>query len=128
MDNIKKFSIFVKENMENMENMENTENYGKILHLTLKGDPWFHMIASGEKKEEYREIKPYWEKRLDGREYDTVKFRWGYRKDSPVMYVEYKGVEKGGQGVPKWGWDSECYRIKLGKIIKTENYEQYKKI
>lgn len=34
-----------------------------ILHLTLK-KKWFDMILSGEKKEEYREIKPYWCKRL----------------------------------------------------------------
>lgn len=31
----------------------------KVLHLTLKRK-WFDMILSGEKKEEYREIKPYW--------------------------------------------------------------------
>jgi hypothetical protein len=36
---------------------------GKILHLTLK-KKWFDMIASGEKKEEYREIKRYWADRL----------------------------------------------------------------
>lgn len=35
----------------------------KILHLALK-KKWFDMIASGEKKEEYREIKPYWITRL----------------------------------------------------------------
>lgn len=35
----------------------------KILDLVLKGK-WYDMIASGEKREEYREIKPYWEKRL----------------------------------------------------------------
>lgn len=35
----------------------------KTLHLTLK-KKWFDMIASGEKKEEYREIKPYWSQRL----------------------------------------------------------------
>lgn len=33
------------------------------LHLILKRK-WYEMIASGIKKEEYREIKPYWEKRL----------------------------------------------------------------
>ena len=33
------------------------------LHLVLKGK-WYDMIASGVKTEEYREIKPYWEKRL----------------------------------------------------------------
>lgn len=35
----------------------------KILHLTLK-KKWFDMIASGEKREEYREIKQYWVSRL----------------------------------------------------------------
>ena len=35
----------------------------KILHLTLK-KKWFDMILSGEKTDEYREIKPYWTKRL----------------------------------------------------------------
>ena len=34
-----------------------------ILFLPLKAK-WYEMIESGEKKEEYREIKPYWEKRL----------------------------------------------------------------
>ena len=33
------------------------------IHLTLK-KKWFDMIASGEKPEEYREIKPYWIVRL----------------------------------------------------------------
>lgn len=40
----------------------------KILHLTLK-KKWFDMIASGEKKEEYREIKPYWTNRLTYHEF-----------------------------------------------------------
>ena len=35
----------------------------KVLDLVLKG-VWYDMIASGRKREEYREIKPYWEKRL----------------------------------------------------------------
>ena len=35
----------------------------KTLHLTLKKQ-WFDMVESGEKKEEYREIKPYWVRRL----------------------------------------------------------------
>lgn len=34
-----------------------------ILYLTLNAK-WYNMIESGEKKEEYREIKPYWQKRL----------------------------------------------------------------
>lgn len=40
----------------------------KTLHLTLK-KKWFDIIASGEKKEEYREIKPYWCNRLLWHEY-----------------------------------------------------------
>lgn len=35
----------------------------KPLQLTLK-KKWYDMILSGEKKEEYREIKPYWGTRL----------------------------------------------------------------
>ena len=35
----------------------------KTLHLVLKAK-WYDMIERGEKREEYREIKPYWEKRL----------------------------------------------------------------
>lgn len=35
----------------------------KTLHLPLKKE-WYEMIESGVKTEEYREIKPYWVKRL----------------------------------------------------------------
>ena len=35
----------------------------KILDLPLKKE-WYNMIESGIKKEEYREIKPYWCNRL----------------------------------------------------------------
>lgn len=42
----------------------------KTLHLSLKSQ-WYSMIAIGVKKEEYREIKPYWITRMfacpDGR-------------------------------------------------------------
>lgn len=35
----------------------------KVLYLAVS-KKWFDLIASGKKREEYREIKPYWEKRL----------------------------------------------------------------
>lgn len=35
----------------------------KILHLVLK-KKWYEMQESGEKTEEYRELSPYWRKRL----------------------------------------------------------------
>lgn len=37
----------------------------KTLDLVLKGKP-YDLIESGEKKAEYREIKPYWCKRITG--------------------------------------------------------------
>lgn len=88
-----------------------------IIHLTLK-KKWFDMIASGEKLEEYREIKPYWEKRLKiGHHYDAVSFRNGYSKDARKMLIECKGVFK-GHGVLAWGAPKEkVFIVKLGEII-----------
>lgn len=40
----------------------------KVLHLTLK-KKFYDMIASGDKTEEYREIKPYWANRLTWQEF-----------------------------------------------------------
>lgn len=40
----------------------------KILHLSLKKQ-WYDLINSGEKKEEYREMTPYWIKRITNIEY-----------------------------------------------------------
>ena len=39
------------------------------LYLPLK-KKWFEMIKSGEKKEEYREIKPYYTSRFYGKAYE----------------------------------------------------------
>lgn len=47
-----------------------TKNYEmKKLKLTLKKE-WFDMVLSGEKYEEYREIKPYWISRLIKNRYE----------------------------------------------------------
>lgn len=87
------------------------------LNLTLQ-KKWFDMIARGEKKEEYREIKPYWEARLENRQYDRVVFRNGYSPDSPTIEVECLGIERKNAN-PEWcgGNDPYCYAIKLGSII-----------
>ncbi len=84
----------------------------KILHLTLK-KKWFDEILAGTKNTEYREIKPYWTKRLlneDGTpiKYDFIYFRNGYSKDCRKMIVEYKGLNI-----------SKEYEILLGNINKT---------
>lgn len=113
---VKNFTQFVFESYD--------VKYGNILHLSFKGTEWFDMILCGAKKEEYREIKPYWESRLDGKSFDTVKIQMGRLLNSPTMYVECKGIEKGGIGNPDWGWVEPCYKIKLGKVLKVENYKK----
>ena len=76
------------------------------------------MILSGEKKEEYIKIKPYWDKRLH-KKYDVVCFSTGYKKDSPRLTAVLKEVVF-GFGTQKWGATDEiCYVLKLGKIVKT---------
>jgi hypothetical protein len=113
----------------------------KILHLTLK-KKWFDMIDSGKKKEEYREIKPYWVSRLvysfnpekeerdytfywkgmlfsmdEPVHYDAIQFKNGYSKDAPTILIECKGIENGYSN-PKWA-DSyvPSFVIKLGKKL-----------
>jgi len=88
----------------------------EILHLTLK-KKWFDMIASGEKREEYREMKPYWDNRLMKKKYDAIYFRNGYGKDAPKMLVEIKAIIE-GHGRPEWGSGYEqVYILRLGAIL-----------
>jgi hypothetical protein len=82
----------------------------RALYLTLHRQ-WFDEIAAGTKKTEYREIKPHWQTRLEGKAYDEIHFRNGYGAERPFMRVECRGIEKNG-----------CYRIHLGKILSIENY------
>lgn len=99
----------------------------KNLHLTLK-KKWFDMIASGEKKEEYREVKPYWIKRLTAynnafdhcRDFSAIEFKNGYGKDAPTLLFECDEIII-GTGKPEWGAepDKEYFVIKLGKILKS---------
>lgn len=112
----------------------------KILHLALKKQ-WFDMILSGEKKEEYREIKEYYDGRLASKSiinagtasesvlwrphhnrFDAVQFRNGYAKNAPTMLVECKGIRIGTPR-PEWSGNmqGDHFIIELGNIIKTEN-------
>lgn len=88
----------------------------KLLHLPLKAK-WFNMQESGEKPEEYREITPYWCKRLLGREtalfsyrnnyqssnvkgYTHVCFRYGYTRRCFINRIDSITI---GRGNPEWG-------------------------
>lgn len=109
-----------------------------ILHLKLK-KKWFDMILSGEKKEEYREIKPFWFRRLYGKRpimkdtivsqdfigmefinYPIVSFKNGYSKNAPTIIIECNGIKIGKpiSGLCEEGWmDKNLFVISLGKII-----------
>lgn len=52
----------------------------------------FDLIASGKKKVEYREGKPYWDKRLLGHEVKTITFTRGYT--AKKMTLEVLGVHR----------------------------------
>jgi aminoglycoside phosphotransferase (APT) family kinase protein len=91
----------------------------KILHLTLK-KKWFDKILSGEKKEEYREIKPYWDKRLN-KSYDAVLFKNGYNKNAPSFLIKLNGIRK-GIGKAEYGANNdEVYVLSLGNIFTSAN-------
>lgn len=80
-----------------------------MLILPIK-KKWFDMIKSGEKKEEYREIKPYWTKRLGFEDKGTGKvafvrryvlFRNGYGNDKPTIKC-FVHIER-NYGIEEWG-------------------------
>ena len=95
-----------------------------MLTLPIK-KKWFDMILSGEKKEEYREIKPYYASRFFQRfkvdknglitciETMTLIFRNGYSKNSPAIKCD---VEiRIGTGKYEWGAEpnKEYYVLKI---------------
>lgn len=82
----------------------------RVLNLTILKE-WFDLIACGKKKKEYRDIKPYWTKRLVGKSFDEIHFKNGYNKNSPFMRVEWKGMKK----------EKDKYVIFLGKILEVKN-------
>ncbi|MGV8142243.1 MAG: ASCH domain-containing protein [Candidatus Pacearchaeota archaeon] len=88
---------------------------GNVLHLTLFKQ-WFDEILAGTKKIEYREVKPFWKKRLftpegNVRKYDEVIFTNGYGTKRPRMRVEFIGVREA----------NNKYEILLGKVTETLN-------
>lgn len=103
----------------------------KTLHLVLKSK-WFDKIASGEKTSEYRECKPYWNKRLagldteNGRIYMILNSDFARRFSSVVFHKGYTGntmefaIRKihiiTGQKNDLGAF--QCWEIKLGERLK----------
>lgn len=95
----------------------NYESVGKILYLTLKYE-WFNKIKSGEKTIEYREIKPYFNKKFGQtleNKYKIVRFQRGYSKDAETMFFAIERIfqtsEKNDLNLPR------CWAIKLGNRL-----------
>lgn len=97
-----------------------------MLTLPIK-KKWFDMILSGEKKEEYREIKPYYEKRfeiyimyqnLTRYKANYILFRNGYKKDSPT--IKCKVVIFRAFGKEEWGAEPN----KLYYVLKILSVEE----
>ena len=113
-----------------------------MLTLTLK-KKWFDMILSGEKKQEYRDIKPYYTRRFqkiaapyyldDAKSWNRmweeecrvgwfaddpleVCFRNGYAKDAPTFCARVS--LRIGTGRPEWGAEDgrEYYVLDIHEI------------
>lgn len=90
-----------------------------MLTLPIK-KKWFDMIMSGEKKEEYREIKPYYDKRFfnqwkkNNNTCFYVIFRNGYAKNGPSIKC-YISLFKDLEGKVEWGAEpnKKYYVIKI---------------
>lgn len=100
----------------------------KILYLSLKSE-WYNMIESGIKKEEYREIKDFWTKRLVDKstysvddikykKYDVVCFSYGYTKRK--MYYKIKSI---GMGIGKEEWGASKYPVYIIKLGERCDFE-----
>lgn len=50
----------------------------RTLTLALKGE-YFDAIKAGTKTEEFRQVTPYWRKRLEGQRYDSIELTRGYQ-------------------------------------------------
>lgn len=108
----------------------------RILKLTLKKAP-FEVMVTGEKKSEYRTNSKWMYSRIYHpmgmpKQYDYVEFTNGYGKDKPKFLVEFKGFHFLGHGIHTEPYSTGFHvgflpggtiEIKLGKIIKIENYD-----
>ena len=83
-----------------------------VLPLTRQ---WFAKIWNGEKNTEYREVKPYWTRRIGAWVGDDtprfILFQIGYAKDGPRLLVQTSGVDIGPCPYP--GWRGDFYRIRF---------------
>ena len=80
------------------------------------------MILLENKKEEYREIKPYWANRIYAKKYKYITFRNGYARNAPQFTIELKSITP-STGKPEWGAEEgkTYFVLLLGNIINIKN-------
>ena len=89
-------------------------NCDMTLHLILK-TCWYNMITQEIKREEYRENKPYWKKRLFSHKYTHVCFHRAYTNETMTYKIESISI---GRGRAEWGAPSEdVYIIKFSEEV-----------
>lgn len=83
---------------------------------------WLAKILTGEKKIEYREIKPYWTKRLT-KNFKPIKTPFelrlinGMSKSAPEAIVLIKKLDVGKQGTDGGDYPGKVYRLHIDKIL-----------
>lgn len=85
-----------------------------ILNMKRK---WFAKVWNGEKTIEYRERKPYWDKRIGdwvGQRGKFVLMVIGYRRNTPAILLQVDRVSIGG--CPYEGWSGEYYRLHFAVV------------
>ena len=98
--------------LEIMDDMQQTDSM-KTLTTTIKRQ-YLREIVAGTKKIEYREIKPYWEKRLANYEAPfLLRLINGMSKDAPEATVEVVKVKKNRL--------LGHYELYLGRIVEVKN-------
>ena len=105
----------------------------KILHLSLKKEP-FDVMVTGEKKKEFRKYSKWIQSRLFDKDnnikkYDLVKFVNGYGKDKPYFICKFDSVVRAdvdiyikySNGLTISELEKSDYVIELGEIIESGN-------
>jgi hypothetical protein len=80
---------------------------------------WFDLIQSWQKKEDYREIKPYWVKRLQNtngifKHFDFIKIANWYKKNRPEIIFKFNSIR-----ITEWNektdlWTGSFFAVWLG--------------
>ena len=84
----------------------------RILKLPVN-EYWYGLIKSGQLKHDYREIKPYWTKRLEGQSYDAVEFYHRFKKNIKPLRYKFEWIKKGRIV----NYNMDAYIIKFGEMI-----------